>query len=56
MPIEVMGAIESKNGIAAIIGEITQDDKEVFQYRGQTVATIPNKPSKAILESLKGGD
>ena len=53
---EIMGAIESKNGIAAMIGEITSDDKEVFEYRGQTVATIPNKPSKEILESLKGGD
>ena len=53
---EVMGAIQSKNGIAAAIGEITNDDKEVFEYSGQTVATIPNKPSKEILESLKGGD
>ena len=52
---EVMGAIQSKNGIAAVIGEITNDDKEVFKYRGQTVATIPNKPSKEILESLKRG-
>jgi len=41
---------------SAIIGEITDDDKEVFEYRGQTVATIPNKPSKEILESLKGGN
>jgi len=50
-----MGAIQSKNGIAAVIGEITNDDKEVFEYRGQTIATIPNKPSKENLESLKGG-
>jgi len=27
----------------------------VFEYRGQTVATIPNKPSKEVLESLKEG-
>ena len=53
---EIMGAIQSKNGIAAMIGEITNDDKEVFEYRGQTVATIPNKPSREILEGLKGGD
>ena len=53
---EIMRAIQSKNGIAAMIGEITGDDKEVFEYRGQTVATIPNKPSSEILESLKGGD
>jgi len=26
----------------------------VFEYRGQTIATIPNKPSKEILESLRG--
>jgi phosphoribosylformylglycinamidine (FGAM) synthase-like enzyme len=51
---EVMAAIKSKNGIAAIIGEINNDDKEVFEYRGKTIATIPNKPSKQILESLKG--
>jgi len=53
---EIKRAIQSKNGIAAMIGEITNDDKEVFEYRGQTVATIPNKPSKEILESLKRGD
>jgi len=53
---EIMAAIQSKNGIAAMIGEITNDDKQVFEYRGQTIATIPNKPSKEILESLKGGD
>jgi len=53
---EVIAAIQSKNGITAIIGEITNDDKEVFEYRGQTVVTIPNKPSREILESLKGGE
>jgi len=53
---EIMAAVKSKNGIAAMIGEITSDDKEVFEYRGQTIATIPNKPSKEILESLKEGN
>jgi len=53
---EIMAAIQSKNGIAAIIGEITNDDKEVFEYRGQTIATIPNEPSRESLESLKGGN
>ncbi|MCJ7769769.1 MAG: AIR synthase-related protein [Dehalococcoidales bacterium] len=52
---EIMAAIQSKNATAAIIGEITNDDKEVFEYQGQTVATISNRPSKEILESLKGG-
>ena len=51
---EIMAAIQSKNGIAAIIGEITNDDKEVFEYGGQTVASVPNKPSKEILGGLKG--
>jgi len=53
---EVIAAIQSKNGTAAMIGEINNDDKEVFEYRGQTVATIPNKTSKEILESLRGGN
>ena len=52
---EIMAAVKSKNAAAAIIGEITDDDKEVFVYQGQTVATIPNEPSKEVLESLKGG-
>jgi len=52
---EVIKAIQSKNGIAALIGEITDDDKEVFIYDGRTIATIPNKPSKQTLKKLKGG-
>lgn len=51
---EVMEAIRSKRGRAAVIGEINWDDKEVFEHAGQTVAVIPNKPSKKILESLRG--
>lgn len=50
---EVMAAIQSKNGIAAVIGEITEDDKEIFEYRGKTVAVIPNKPSETLFEELK---
>ena len=53
---EVIAAIQSKNGTAAVIGEINNDDKEVFEYRGQTIATIPNKTSKEVLESLRGGN
>jgi phosphoribosylformylglycinamidine synthase subunit PurL len=49
----ILAAIRSRNGIAAVIGEITDDDKEVFRYGGQTVATIPNKPSAETLESLR---
>lgn len=52
---EVMGAIQSKNGIAAVIGEINDGSMELFEHNGQLVATIPNKPSEETLESLKGG-
>lgn len=36
-----------------IIGEITDDDKEVFEYGGKHVATIPNQPSEEQLTALK---
>ncbi len=49
----VMTAIKSKDGIAAVIGEITNDDKEIFEYRGETVANIPNKPSETLLKELR---
>ncbi len=52
---ETMGAIQSKNGIAAVIGEINDGSMELFEHNGQLVATIPNKPSEETLESLKGG-
>jgi len=52
---EVMEAIQSKNGIAAVIGEINDGSMELFEHNGQLVATIPNKPSEETLESLKGG-
>jgi phosphoribosylformylglycinamidine synthase len=52
---EVMGAIQSKNGIAAVIGEINDNSIELFEHNGQLVAVIPNKPSEETLESLKGG-
>ena len=50
---EVMVAIRSRNGVAAVIGEINNDNKEVFEYRGQIIATIPNQPSKEVLDGLK---
>jgi len=40
---------------AVVIGEITDDDKEIFEYQGQTVAVIPNKPSEAVLQELRKG-
>jgi len=48
----VLAAIQSNGKKAAIIGEITDDDKEIFEYNGKTVAVIPNKPSKDVLEEL----
>lgn len=51
---EVMEAIQSKNGIAAVIGEINDGSMEFFEHNGQLVATIPNKPSEETLEELKG--
>ncbi len=50
---EVLAAIRSRSGVCAVIGEITDDDKEVFEYEGQTIATIPNEPSDEMLKSLK---
>ena len=53
--VEVMETIRSKEGIAAVIGEINESGKEAFEYKGQTIATIPNKPPEEILAELKGG-
>jgi len=52
---EVLSAIRSKTDSTAVIGEVTPDDKEVFEYNGETVAVIPNHPSKDIMEALRGG-
>lgn len=49
---EVLAAIQAKNGIAAVIGEINNKDYCVFKYNGQTVATIPNKPSQEQMAEL----
>jgi phosphoribosylformylglycinamidine synthase len=52
---EVLKAIKSKTDKVAVIGEVTSDDKEVFTYNGEVIATIPNKPSKETIEALKSG-
>lgn len=52
---EVVRAIKSKTSNVAILGEITADNKEVFEYNGEVIATIPNNPSKEVLEELSGG-
>ncbi len=48
----VLGVIQSNGKKTAIIGEITDDEKEIFEYNGKTVAVIPNEPSKDVLEEL----
>ncbi len=51
---EVVAAIKSKTENVAVIGEITADDKEIFEYNGEIIATIPNKPLKETIDILKG--
>ncbi|MDH7511500.1 MAG: AIR synthase-related protein [Clostridiales bacterium] len=50
---EVLAAIRAKGVKAEMIAEITDDDKQVFEYKGRTIAVIPNRPSKADLEELE---
>jgi phosphoribosylformylglycinamidine (FGAM) synthase-like enzyme len=52
---EVLQAIRSKGAKAEVIGEINDDDKQVFEYEGKTIAVIPNHPSAADLEDLEKG-
>lgn len=49
---EVLAAIRAKNGIAAVIGEINDEDCCIFEFNGQTIATIPNKPSEEQMAEL----
>ena len=48
----VLKAIRGKGARAEVIGEINKDDKEVFEYKGRTVAVIPNRPSQSDLDKL----
>lgn len=48
----VLKAIRKKGVRAEVIGEINADDKEVFEYKGKTVAVIPNRPSAADMAEL----
>lgn len=50
---EVLRAVRSLTDNVAVIGEITSDDKEVFEFNGEVIAVIPNNPSKEMLEALK---
>ncbi|NLS91407.1 MAG: phosphoribosylformylglycinamidine synthase [Planctomycetaceae bacterium] len=51
----VLKAVRAKGVRAEVIGEINGDDKEVFEYKGQTVAVIPNAPTQAQRKELTNG-
>ncbi|QGT99357.1 hypothetical protein SYNTR_0764 [Candidatus Syntrophocurvum alkaliphilum] len=50
---EVLDAVHSNNGKAALIGEITDDNQTIFEYNGQHVAVISNHPSQEVLDDLR---
>ena len=49
---QVLKTIRAKGVRAEVIGEINDDDKEVFEHKGKSIAVIPNNPSRAELEAL----
>lgn len=49
---EILTAIRSKGAKAEVIGEMNDEDKQVFEYQGKTIAVIPNRPSESDLEEL----
>ena len=49
---EVLTAIRSRGVKAEVIGEMNDDDKQIFEYQGKTIAVIPNRPSEADLDEL----
>jgi phosphoribosylformylglycinamidine synthase subunit PurL len=49
----VLKTIRAKGVKAEVIGEINTDDKEVFEYKGKTVAVIPNRPTPAQMKELE---
>jgi len=49
---DILTDVRSRGPKAEVIGEITDDDKQVFEYKGTTVAVIPSQPSEADLEAL----
>jgi phosphoribosylformylglycinamidine synthase subunit PurL len=51
----LLKTIRAKGVRAEVIGEINNDNKEVFDYKGETVAVIPNKPSQAEMKELING-
>ena len=56
VPLQKVGAALDtigENGLASVIGEVRADKQTVFEHNGETVATIPNEPSKEILDLLR---
>ncbi len=49
----VVEAAKTKTEYVTIIGEITDDNKEIFKYKGETVAVIPNRPSGDQMAALE---
>jgi len=49
----ILKTVRAKGVRAEHIGEINNDDKEVFEYRGKTVAVIPNRPSPGDMKKLR---
>jgi phosphoribosylformylglycinamidine synthase len=52
---QLLRTIRAKGARAELIGEINNDSKEVFMYKGKTVAVIPNDPSQADMKELYMG-
>ncbi len=52
---KVLIIVREKGATAQVIGEITNDDKQIFRYCDDVVAVIPNNPSPESLDDLKGG-
>ncbi len=54
-PQKVGNALDAigENGLASVIGKVNSSNEVVFEENRQVMATIPNKPSKEILDFLE---
>jgi len=53
---EVVAAIRAKTKHVAVLGEVTSGEEEVFEYGGEVIAVIPNRPSDEVLQALRSGE
>jgi len=51
----LLRTIRAKGVRAEVIGEMNDDNREVFEYKGKTAAVIPNIPSEADRKELNIG-